>query len=106
MYNNYSNNRATLSKVRNNKCEIAIGDVELANGKLNRTAAAQDCNQLTVMHIFYAHLALLVLLKLLFNAKLMSCVCPRTVGDNVIIPEKKDVKKSVNDLKKIILIVA
>ena len=37
-YNNYVDDRAKASKEWDNKCEITIGDVELAIGKLNKTA--------------------------------------------------------------------
>ena len=48
-YNNYVNDRAKAFIKRDNKCKITISDVELAIGKLNKTAS-QDCNQLTIMH--------------------------------------------------------
>ena len=47
---------------------------------------ARDCNELTIMHIMYAHPVVMLLLKLLFNAMLKRGTCPVEFGHSVLFP--------------------
>ena len=76
--------------------ELQVFDIEKALHGLKKSDA-RDYNELTIMHIMYAHLVVMLLLKLLFNAMLKHGICPVDFGHNVIIPILKNAYKSSAD---------
>ena len=81
---------------RFNELHVEIADIEVAVNKLHKLHAI-DCDQLTIMHVLYAHPVLLVLFKVLFNNKITYGVTPTKFSHSVVLPIVKDTSKSVND---------
>jgi hypothetical protein len=58
-FTTYQQNRANAQNNSVKLCDLQICDVEAAINRLNRTTA-RDCNQLTVMHVLFAHPVLIL----------------------------------------------
>jgi Reverse transcriptase (RNA-dependent DNA polymerase) len=76
---------------------FTVEEVEAAVNDLSLSVSL-DCELLCILHILYAHPAVLTCLMMLYNAMLWHGCVPERMGMSIVIPTVKSAMKSANDI--------